>query len=446
MQSVLKTINMYKMFKKNEVIGVACSGGADSICLLHYLNSIKDDFDIEVVAINVDHSIRENSSEDSLFVQEYCKENHIRFYKFKIDSNKIAKENKVCLEEAARIGRYGVFDSLLQRAIVDKICLGHHLQDQAETILLNIFRGSGLNGAKGMEFVRGKYCRPMLNTSKLEILQYNAENELSFVEDDSNLDESYSRNYLRNNIMPKLRMKWHNLDKNLVDFGNICKEDDLYIKSQMMFDGIIEDKNLVRIPLSYFIYPNALVNRMILKELEYLKATKDIEKKHIKIIEDMAKEAQNGVKISLPNSLTVHKEYDFVTISVKVPKPKLEPIDFRLGSFDLVNFGNLTVRKTSKLELTNNAHLIDGGKLPKGCIIRTRQDGDMFTKFNGGTKKLKDYFIDKKIPQRLRAEIPLICKDNEVYCILGVEISDKVKIDENTKSAYILTYKNNKKA
>ncbi len=445
MQSVIKTINKYKMFKHGDVVGVAVSGGIDSMSLLHFLNSIKDDYDIEIVAINVDHSIRENSAKDTLFVQNYCNENHIRFYKFKIDSVKIASENKMCLEEAARKGRYGVFDSLLSRGIVDKICLGHHIQDQAETILLNIFRGAGLNGAKGMDAVRDNYLRPMLNTTKLEITQYAGANEIPYVEDDTNFDETYSRNFLRNVIMPKLRLKWTNIDKNLVDFGNVCKEDDEYIKSQMFFDGVIEEENLVRIPLSYFIYPSPVVNRLILKELDYLNASKDIEKKHISIIKSMAKEAENGVKINLPNNLTVHKEYDFIAITVKKPKPKLEETNFKLGSFNLINFGTLTVRKTSKIELVENAHLIDSEKLPSGCTIRTRKDGDMFTKFNGGTKKLKDYFIDKKIPQRLRSEIPLICKDNEVYCILGVEISDKVKTDENTKSAYILSYKKDAK-
>ncbi|MBE5746124.1 MAG: tRNA lysidine(34) synthetase TilS [Clostridiales bacterium] len=441
MQSVHKLITSSKMFKAGDVVGVACSGGVDSMSLLHYLNSVKDEFDIEVVAINVDHSIRDNSAEDSAFVQTYCRENRIRCYKFKIDSIKISKEKKICLEEAARIGRYGVFDSLMQKEIVDKICLGHHMQDQAETILLNIFRGSGLNGASGMEVVRDGYLRPMLNTQKLEITQYASNNEVPFVEDDSNFDESYSRNYLRHIIMPKLRLRWYNLDKNIVDFGKICKEDDNYIKSQMFFDGIIRDQNLVRIPLSYFIYSAPIVNRMLLKELEYLKVNKDIEKKHLNIIEEMALEAKNGTKISLPNQITIHKEYDFIAISVKLPKPKLETIDFRLGTFKLVNFGELTVRKTTKFDIINNSHLLDSEKLPKGCVIRTREEGDMFTKFGGGTKKLKDYFIDKKIPQRLRSEIPLICKDNEVYCILGVEISDKVKVDENTKSAYILTTK-----
>ncbi len=445
MQSVIKTINKYKMFKHGDVVGVAVSGGIDSMSLLHFLNSIKDEYDIEIVAINVDHSIRENSAKDTLFVQNYCNENHIRFYKFKIDSVKIASENKMCLEEAARKGRYGVFDSLLSRGIVDKICLGHHIQDQAETILLNIFRGAGLNGAKGMDAVRDNYLRPMLNTTKLEITQYAGANEIPYVEDDTNFDETYSRNFLRNVIMPKLRLKWTNIDKNLVDFGNICKEDDEYIKSQMFFDGVIEEENLVRIPLSYFIYPGPVVNRLILKELDYLNASKDIEKKHISIIKSMAKEAENGVKINLPNNLTVHKEYDFIAITVKKPKPKLEETNFKLGSFNLINFGTITVRKTSNIELVENAHLIDSEKLPSGCTIRTRKDGDMFTKFNGGTKKLKDYFIDKKIPQRLRSEIPLICKDNEVYCILGVEISDKVKTDENTKSAYILSYKKDSK-
>lgn len=441
MQSVLNTIKKFKLFKSGEVIGVACSGGIDSMSLLHYLNSMKEEFDIEIVAINVDHSIRENSAKDSLFVESYCKENHIRFYKFKIDSMKIASENKICLEEAARKGRYGVFDSLLSRGIVDKICLGHHLQDQAETILLNIFRGCGLNGAKGMDVVRDNYIRPMLNTSKLEITQYAGENDIPFVEDDSNYDETYTRNYLRQNIMPKLRMKWKNLDKNLVDFGKICYKDDEFIKSQMSFDGIIEEENLVRIPLSYFLYNECLVVRMIQKEFEYLKVSKDMEKKHFAILMDMAKEAQNGVKINLPNNITVHKEYDFITISVKLPKPKLEPTKFRLGTYNLINFGNLTVRKTNKIDLANlpeDSLMIDADKLPSGTEIRTRKDGDKFTQINGGTKKLKDYFIDKKIPQRLRADIPLLCKDNEVFAILGYTVSENVKVDENTKSAYIL--------
>ncbi len=444
MQSVLKTINKNKLIKSGEIIGVACSGGIDSMSLLHYLNSLKNELDIDVVAINVDHSIRETSAEDTLFVSNYCRENHIRFYKFKIDSYKIANEQKICLEEAARIGRYGIFEGLVKKGIVDKIALGHHVQDQAETILLNIFRGSGLNGAKGMEYQRDCYIRPMLDTQKLEISMYANENLVPFVEDESNVDENYSRNYLRNNIMPKLRMKWANLDKNLVDFGKICKEDDDYIKSQMMFDGIIREKNLVKIPLSYFIYSNPLVNRMLLNELEYLKANKDIEKKHLQIIKQMVVEAQNGVKISLPNLLTVHKEYDFITISVKEIKPKLETKKFKLGSFDLINFGTISVRKTNKIDLTStnsNKMIFDSLKLPQDCEIRTRKDGDVFTKFGGGTKKLKDYFIDKKIPQRLRGDIPLICKGNEVYVILGEEISDKVRIDSNTKSAYIVTIK-----
>lgn len=444
MQSVLNTIKKYKMFKSGDVIGVAVSGGIDSMSLLHYLNSIKEDFDFELVAINVDHSIRDNSSNDSKFVEDYCREHRIRCLKFKIDSLKIASEEKMCLEEAARKGRYGVFDNLLQKGIVDKICLGHHMQDQAETILLNIFRGSGLNGAKGMDYVRDNYLRPMLDTSKQEIIYYSGTNEIPFVEDDSNYDETYSRNYLRQNIMPKLRMKWNNLDKNIVDFGHICESDDEFIKNQMCFDGIIEEENMVRIPMSYFLYQTPLVARMILKELEFLKASKDIEKKHISIINNMAKESQNGVKINLPNNLVVLKEYDFITITVKQPKAKLQPTKFKLGNIALTNFGEITVRKTTKIDLSNlkDNFMLDADKLPVDCEIRTRKDGDMFTQINGGTKKLKDYFIDKKIPQRLRGDIPLICKDKEVYAILGYTVSEKVKVDENTKSAYTIKTNN----
>lgn len=442
MQSVLKTLTKFKMLKKGETIGVATSGGIDSISLLHFLNSVKDKFEIKVVAINVDHKIRENSAEDSKFVEDFCKENNITIHSFKIDCLKLAEEKKIGIEEAARIGRYGVFDSLLVKGIVDKIALGHHFQDQAETVLLNLFRGCGLKGASAMEFSKNGYIRPMLNTTKFEIESYAKENNLSFVEDETNYDETYSRNFLRQNIMPSLRKRWKNIDKNLVDFSQICKEDDDYIKSTILTDGIIEEENVVKVPLSYFNYPNAVVNRTIISVFEYFKRNKDIEKKHLKIIKDMAQQAQNGVKITLPNKVIAHKEYDFITFSVKVEKPKLVETKFRLGSFNLVNFGSLVVRKSSRFEITSNNHVMDCEKLPEGCVIRTRKEGDVFTKFSGGTKKLKEYFIDEKVPQRLRSDIPLICKDNIVYCVLGYEISDFVKTDENTKSAYILTYKN----
>ena len=156
MDSAKKLIKQENLLKKGEKIAVATSGGVDSMTLLHFLNSIKSEYEIEVVAINVDHMIRKNSQDDSKFVADYCKENNITCSKFKVDVLKLAESKKLGIEEAARIARYKIFDNIIEKGLADKIAIAHHEEDQVETILLNIFRGSGLKGASGMQSKQGK--------------------------------------------------------------------------------------------------------------------------------------------------------------------------------------------------------------------------------------------------------------------------------------------------
>lgn len=439
MESVLKTIKKDKLFKTGDIIGVACSGGIDSISLLHYLNSIKEDLDIELVAVNIDHQIRPTSADDTAFVADFCRKNRIRCYKFKVNALEIAKEQKLCLEEAARIARYKAFDALVEKGYVDKIALGHHTQDQAETILLNIFRGAGLKGASGMKTKQGIYVRPMLNTSKDEIYAYAGINQLEHVEDETNGDNDYSRNFLRNEIMPKIRQHWKNIDNNLIGFSKICKQDDEYIESQISFDDLILEKNLARIPLYEFAYPESITSRILRKAFSYLNKLKDIEKKHLDLIKGLVASGENGTKISLPNNIKASLEYDYLTLSVTEVKQKPVPKDFKTCETVFENYGKIKVKKSSKYTIgNNNEWVIDAKKLPETAKWRTRELGDVFTKFGSGEKKLKDYFIDMKIPNRLRSDIPVLADGKEIYCVLGYEISDKVKVDETTKMAYVI--------
>lgn len=440
MDSIEKTIKDNKLFKRGEVIGVACSGGMDSMCLLHYLNSKKDDWDIDIVAINIDHSIRPTSADDSAFVASYCRENFIKCYKFKVNAVEIAREQKIGLEEAARIARYKMFDALIEKGYVDKIAIAHHVQDQAETILLNIFRGAGLKGASGMEVVQGKYVRPLLNTTKEEIYTYITQNMISYVEDETNSNTEYSRNFLRNEIMPKIRQYWKNVDNNLVAFGKICKQDDDYISSQIDYDNMVIEKNLVRIPLTYFVYPAPVINRVLRYAFNKLGLSKDIEKKHLEILKSLVKSGENGSKISLPNSLKASLEYDYLTLSVAEKKEKPVPKDFKTGKTTFEGFGTINIKKTTKFALNGkNQLVIDAKKLPATAKWRTRETGDVFKKFGSGEKKLKDYFIDAKVPNRIRNDIPVLADGNKIYCVLGYEISDNVKVDETTKQAYVIS-------
>jgi len=442
MEHVLDYIKEHNLIKSGEIIGVACSGGRDSITLLHYLNSIKSELDCEVVAVNVDHGIRTTSALDTEFVMQFCRDNHIRAYKFKAEALKVAKEEKLTIEQAARKVRYGIFETVIKKGLVDKIALAHHLNDQAETVLLNIMRGSGLNGARGMEPTRdGIYIRPLLTTPREEIMSYLDENGLEFVEDETNKDNSYSRNYIRNVVLPDLRKHFKSVDKNIVKFAHICKNDDNYINSQLNMGTLIETKEFTKIPLSYFYQDEAIINRILMRVLSRF-AKQDIERKHIKMIREFAVEANNGNIIALPFKIKVMKEYDYITIGVIKKKEIVGENVFRSGKLKVEGYG--IIRSTSSKVLTEpkmHQHIIDASKLPNNAVWRTRQEGDTFAPLGlGGTKKLKEYFIDKKIPQRMRDEIPVLAVGSKILIVADIEIADELKVTDETKHFYKINY------
>ena len=186
MDRILDYIKANKLIKQGEIIGVATSGGRDSMALLHFLNENREALNCQIIAINIDHCIREHSAADSAFVMEYCKENNIKAYTFKVDAVKLSREEKLSVEAGARNARYNTFEALIKKGLVDKIALAHHLYDQSETILLNLLRGCGLSGAKGMEPMRdNKYIRPMLQVPREEIMAYIDEFAIPFVEDET---------------------------------------------------------------------------------------------------------------------------------------------------------------------------------------------------------------------------------------------------------------------
>lgn len=434
-------IKQNNLFKPGEIIGVGCSGGSDSLALLHYLAQNQEKFDIEVVAIHVDHQIRENSYMDADFVKERAKDLGIRYYKFRVDVPKLAKEKGQGIEAAARDARYGVFKSLVQKGVVDKIALAHHTQDQAETILMHIFRGSGLAGAKGMEAVSDKiYLRPMLNTSKQEIYDYLNENHLEYMEDYTNEDNSYNRNFVRNVILKGVVERWPNAISSIVNFGKAVKEDDDYINTQVYSDAIMTEDKLVKIPTSFFLYDKAIVSRLIFKALKSIGINKDIERKHISLITNLALSGENGSRVFLPFEAIAVKEYDYVTIYNRHVEEVVFEEQFKCGEFDAPNFGKVVTKRVKDFDIPEGAILLDYRKVPKGAIWRYRQDGDVFTKFGGGTKKLKSFMIDKKIPSRIRDFIPVLAYENEVYAIAGYEISEKVKV-EDVPNAYLISVK-----
>lgn len=443
MEKIIEFAKKNKLIKAGEVIGVGVSGGIDSMCLLHFLNSNKEALDIDVVAIHINHGIREESDDEARFVVQKCKEMGVRVYKFTIDSPKISKEKKISLETAAREGRYGVFEALVKKDIVDKVALAHHQSDQAETILMHIFRGCGVSGARGMDPIRDRiYIRPMLPVSKEEIADYANMNNIEYVEDASNKDTSYTRNYLRNVVMKDILKKWPNAIEAITNFANAVSEDDDFIKASINTNALMVDKKIVQMPCYYFKGKSSVYSRIVFKALSLIGVTKDIERKHIEMIKELAISLENGKKIKLPFDVTISKEYDFLTFENNyVERAELDK-PFKMEDFAVPHFGTVALRRVKTEKMGENGALyFDNRKLPKGAKWRYREEGDVFEKFGGGTKKLKSFLIDKKVPVRLRDFIPVLAYGNEVFVVAGIEVSEKVKVDEGAPTCVRLTVK-----
>ncbi len=417
---------------KNDNIMVALSGGKDSMCLLNVLYSIKDEYNLTLQAVNIEHGIRgEDSKKDSIFVKNYCEQLNIPIKLFTVDAVKFSKDNGYSLEQGARILRYQIFDELLQNDKNLKIATAHHLSDNAESVLFNLFRGTGLKGLSGISTSVNRIIRPLINVKKTEIDEYIKGNNIPFVQDLTNFDNSYSRNFIRNELLSKIDEKFPMAIDNIDAFSKIAQEEDEFLDSLAIKLVDFEKENLsVKINAE-----PVLLKRAIIIALKECGLKKDYTKKHIDACFDLASN-QNGTFIILANGVKVVKEYENLVFYTTFPEKDEQVYSYGLGSF---KFNGSIVCIENSQTINENALNFDGDKIPKNAVIRTRRNGDVFTKFSGGTKKLKDYFIDKKIKRFKRDLIPLIAVDNQVLLIFGVEISEQIKINENTKNICVAT-------
>ena len=452
LDSVVDFICDNNLIEKGDRVGVSVSGGEDSMALLHFLHSTAKAFGINVVAIHVNHNLRAESRKDAAFVAKYCKQHDINYVGFNVDVNAFAKVHKAGIENAARIKRYECFALAVKKYKLNKLALAHHQSDQAETILLHIFRGSGISGARGMDIMRhfheagdGANCtliRPFLETPKTDLVAYNYRNGIPHIDDVSNLDCRYSRNFLRNEIIPSIQKEWRGVVKNIVDFGRNCKCDDEYLNSIVNMGALIGDENNIRIPLNFFAYPYSVKSRILMAAFRLIGAKDNIEKKHIDLIISLAETGENGSRTDLPNNLFAVREYEYMSIVRRIAPAAHKVYSFKMGKTNFVEYGTIIVTKTisHKDAVARGLMVVDVDKLPRASKWRTRKDGDVFTKFGGGTKSLNAYLIDKKIPTRLRDKLPVLAYGNEIYAVAGYDISDKVRTDRETLQAYVVEF------
>ena len=322
---VTKTIKKYNLIKNGDKIVVGVSGEPDSICLLDILRQMKNPtFNIIVAPLN--HVLREEADENENFVKEYCNKNNIQFYSKSIDVQKIANNNKISTEEAGRNARYQFFEELAKKVNANKIAIAHNKNDKIETIIMNELRGCGITGLRGIEPVRDKYIRPLIESERKEIEKYCKENNLNPRIDKTNFENIYTRNKIRNIVIPYIEKEFNpNFIKTMDRLSDLVKEQEEYIQKQVekTYEEILieEDKNnFIILDLKKFNKQEKVIksNIIIYTVTRLFDTAKGIEKVHI---EDIIKLCNNNIgnKFLTPNkNLKVFVKNAKVTFSRQI--------------------------------------------------------------------------------------------------------------------------------
>ena len=423
-------------------ICVAISGGVDSVVLLHYLKSQANACGFRLLAVHCEHGIRgENSLADMRFVQDLCEEWEVPLTVFSADCPALAKEKKISLETAAREFRKGCFSAIITDGKADFIATAHHALDEAETVLFRIARGSSLSGAKGMSAQDGYIIRPILGWTKEDILSYAEKHALGYRVDESNLQTEFTRNKLRLEVLPKLEESVAGASRNLAAFATRAAEDDevLYELAQGLL-SVLPAKESEGF-LVAFCDKAPLFRRACLLALKGLGVEKDYTANHLSAAFAL-QQSERGAKLDLPLNIEAVKTEKGVLIRRKREEvfiEKSQPQPFCLDGFDGGRYEVIvSSQPIYRPNVWGQVLRVDGEKL-NGALFRFRQDGDEIKRFGGGTKSLKKFFNEEKVPTAERGFIPLIAKEKEVLVVCGVEISDGVKVREDTTQVLYLT-------
>lgn len=298
-EEVLKTIETYNLIEKNDKIVIGVSGGPDSICLLHVLYSLKEKLGIEIVVAHVNHMLRDVADLETEYVQSFCKKLGIECYVKKADILEISKTQKKGTEEVGRQVRYDFFDEVAKKTNSNKIATAHNSNDRAETVILNILRGSGLSGLKGIEPIRdNKYIRPLINTDRQDIENYCNDNKLEPKYDKTNNENIYTRNKVRNTVIPYIKKEFNpNIIKTINRLSSLATEENEYLQAitkQEFENLLIEKTENIILDLHKFNSLNLVIKRrLILYTInEVLHTTNGIEKVNI---DDIIKLCKNNI-------------------------------------------------------------------------------------------------------------------------------------------------------
>lgn len=444
---VKETIKKYNMISEGEHILIGLSGGADSVCLLSVLNLLRDELEINLSAIYIDHKIR---SDETPFEIDFCKKIcdlfNIPIIIKSIDVIPYAHNNKISKQEAARELRYSAFYETAYQLKADKIALGHNADDQAETVLIRLIRGSGPLGLSAIPPVRQKIIRPLIEIERSEIESFLDNHNIGFIIDSSNLTDRYLRNKIRHIIMPELKKINPSVVKTILKTADIFRSEEKYFeilvtKSMMKLISRKNEQSIELFLAPLQILEPVIMRRVLRRAIDETRGLKGISFIHVEEIIKLIKDGKSGDRLYLPDNIRVIKKYSVLVITSEIPKRLSNYIIEGPGSIYLkepsltLHIEFIDAHKIENIEDNKKSAFINADRLTFPLSVRARNSGDYFYPFGfGKKKKLQDYFVDEKIPRDERDLIPLLINgNNEIVWVVGHRLDERYKVDKTTK-------------
>ena len=456
-KKVQNTLSAHNMLQYGDRVLVAVSGGPDSVALCHILRQLRKTYGVELVVTHVHHGLRgREADQDALFVQDLASQLGLPIVMERVDVHTWRKTHGGSMQMAARELRYQCLQQIMANEGTSKLALGHNADDQAEEILLRIFRGAGQRGLTGMPpHSHNGVIRPLLECHRHEITSYLEDRSFAFRQDKSNLKPWCQRNLLRLELLPRLQQDFNsNLNATLLRTSNIFREEEEFWDSllgEWLDQHSVEcEDNRLRLPIESLLETHPAMQRRLLRRVvEKVKGDlRGFGFHHTEILLQLCSSAAPNSSIDLPGSLKAEKNYSWLTIGLRhqphenfyyeIPGP---------GSYPFPSLNHRMILEYLAGDLTSgfsrrpNEALMDLDKISFPLVLRSSNVGDRFRPLGlGGGKKVRKFFIDAKIPRSQRRRVPILCSGGQIIWVVGHRLDDRVKVTTNTGRLLRLLY------
>jgi tRNA(Ile)-lysidine synthase len=460
MKKTKETITEHGMLSPGDHVLIGLSGGPDSVCLVIVLNILRKEFNLSLDAVYINHGLRPGEvKKEAAFCRRFCEKMSVTFHERTVNVRKHAEETGSNIQGTARELRYKMFETVAAETGAMKIALGHNANDQAETVLMRLIRGSGRRGLAGIPPVRGRIIRPLIHMERRDIEEFlvgvadevHGTSGRPYILDASNFKEEYLRNWIRLSLLEEIKKRNPAVVHDICRSAAIIREEDEYLELQVT-------KTLMRLisrkgdsSLELFVnpletLPKPLLRRVLRRAIEATKGLRGISFTHGEDIIRLIREGKSGDRLHLPGNLRAVKEYsllkitseDMVSVGEYAIRPPCEVV---MQEIHTVLKASIVERTEDRVDDGMSAEF-DAESLLFPLKVRARAEGDFFYPLGfGKKKKLQDFFVDEKVPRDVRDAVPVVVSGNDIIWIAGYRADERYKVTEKTERVLKLTIK-----